>query len=55
MRSSTLFVRGAVVAVWLDQHACFAQEPEKAVALQGTFVRPADGIEHPDLDQAWAG
>ena len=55
MRASTLFVCGAVFAARLAQHACFAQEePEETVALQGTFVRPADGIEHPDLSLAWA-
>lgn len=32
---------------------CQAQGPATAVHPKGTFVRPADGIQHPGLNSAW--
>lgn len=32
---------------------CRAQEPATAVHPKGTFIRPVDGIQHPDLNAAW--
>jgi len=56
LASSSLFL-AICVSPCFPQQATVAESPDQTQAVarpQGTLVRPPGGVQHPDLDKAWA-